>query len=73
MEAKIRCVKISGPQNSGPRPPAVVKCSPAVAKQQGKVQRIIPDEQPCFDLTQISTLISQLCAGLFFHLSLLFA
>ena len=22
-----------------------------------KVQRIIPDEQPCFDLTQISTLI----------------
>ena len=25
------------------------------------VQLIIPDEQPCFDLTQISTLIEQLC------------
>ena len=37
------------------------------------VQRIIPDEQPCFDLTQISTLISHLCAGLFSSISLLFA
>lgn len=38
-----------------------------------KVQLIIPDEQPCFDLTQISTLISHLCAGLFSSISLLFA
>ena len=37
------------------------------------VQLIIPDEQPCFDLTQISTLISHLCAGLFSSISLLFA
>ena len=35
------------------------------------VQLIIPDEQPCFDLTQMSTLISKL--GLFSSLSLLFA
>ena len=37
------------------------------------VQLIIPDEQPCFDLTQMSTLISQLCPGLFSSISLLFA
>ena len=28
------------------------------------VQLIIPDEQPCFDLTQISTKMEQLCEGL---------
>ena len=35
-------------------------------------QLIIPDEQPCFDLTQISTLISQLCGFFCFHLYLCF-
>ena len=45
----------------------------AVLLTNSKVQLIIPDEQPCFDLTQISTLISHLCAGLFSSISLLFA
>ena len=37
------------------------------------VQLIIPDEQPCFDLTQISTRILQFYKCLFSSISLLFA
>ena len=38
-----------------------------------RIKPIIPDELPCFDLTQISMRIKQFYKGLFESISLLFA